>query len=891
MIIDEKDYIAHYGILRRSGRYPWGSGGTTLARSRTFLDVVQALKKEGMSEAEIARSFSTSEYPFTTTQLRALKTIAKNETLAADIGMAQKLRDKGLSNVKIGERMGKNESTVRSLLAEGRKDKADILQTTADMLKNEVDKGGYIDISSGVESYLAISSTKLNTAVAMLKEEGYVVHRIKVPQVTMRGQFTTTKVLAPPGTSYTEVSRNRDRIRQLQLVSNDGGRSYDPTNKPPISFSSKRLAVRYGEDGGNQEDGVIYIRPGVPDVSLGGSRYAQVRVLVDGNYYIKGMAMYKDDLPPGIDLQFNTNKKRSELGTDKLAALKKISDDPENPFTSTIRRQVLDKDGKVTSVMNLVNEEGTWDTWSKSLSSQFLSKQPVPFAKDQLEFTYERRKQQLDEIMALTNPAVKRRLLESFSDDADSAAVHLKAAALPRQASKVILPVNKMKPNEVYAPTFRNGERVVLIRHPHGGTFELPELTVNNRNPDAKRLLGDTPDAIGINYKVAERLSGADFDGDSVIVIPKKPGQVVTSPALEGLKGFDPQSKYPPYEGMKKMSPYTKQMQMGEISNLITDMTIKGANSSELAAAVRHSMVVIDAEKHSLDWKRSAKENGISNLRKKYQDQGTRYVGASTIISRAGSRMYVPERKPRSASKGGPIDPDTGKLVWEPTNARKSNGELKKIRSKKLAETDDAHTLSSGVPIEKVYADYSNRMKALANTARKASLSVKPTPYSPSAKEAFAKEVDSLNAKLNLVYRNRPLERQAQLIANANIALKRNSNPDMDDDDVKKLRFREIENARQRMGASSLKVDITPDEWKAIQAGAITNHRLTEILNKANLTQVKQYATPRTPTVMTSSNQRRAQSMLAAGYTQSEVADALGVALSTLKSSLSEKKG
>ena len=48
---------------------------------------------------------------------------------------------------------------------------------------------------------------------------------------------------------------------------------------------------------------------------------------------------------------------------------------------------------------------------------------------------------------------------------------------------------------------------------------------------------------------------------------------------------------------------------MGDVSNLITDMTIKGANNDELARAVRHSMVVIDSEKHNLDVKASARDN------------------------------------------------------------------------------------------------------------------------------------------------------------------------------------------------------------------------------------------------------------------------------------------
>jgi hypothetical protein len=147
------------------------------------------------------------------------------------------------------------------------------------------------------------------------------------------------------------------------------------------------------------------------------------------------------------------------------------------------------------------------------------------------------------------------------------------------------------------------------VRYPHGGTFEMPELTVNNQNREARSILSDkvkghARDAVGINSKVAARLSGADFDGDTVLVIPNDRRSVKTSAPLKELKDFDPQKRYPGYEGMKVMS--DKQKQMGDVSNLITDMTILGANPAEIARAVKHSMVVIDAEKHKLNYKQSA---------------------------------------------------------------------------------------------------------------------------------------------------------------------------------------------------------------------------------------------------------------------------------------------
>lgn len=884
MIIKEEDFLAHYGIIRRSGRYPWGSGDN--ASPSSFLGMVDNLRKQGLSETQIAEGLK-----MTTTQLRAAKSIAKTEERQSNIAMAQRLKEKGYSNVAIGQRMGLNESTVRSLLAPGQKDKADSLEATAQMLKAQVESKGLVDVGTGVEHHIptGVSRTKLNTAIAMLQQEGYGVHYVKVEQLGT-GQQTTIKVLSKPDVPYSEVYKNRANIKQVTEFSEDGGRSYLGL-QPPLNVSSKKIGVRYAEDGGADADGVIYVRPGKPELSLGSNRYAQVRIAVDGTHYLKGMAIYKDDLPDGVDLVFNTNKKNTG---NKLDAMKQLKDDPDNPFGAVVRQIVKkgsDGKDKVTSAMNIVNDEGDWEKWSRSLSSQMLSKQSPSLAQKQLAVTYERRKQTFDEIMSLTNPAVRRKLLESFADDADSAAVHLKAAAIPRQKTHVILPVNSLKETEVYAPNFRNGERVALVRFPHGGIFEIPVLTVNNRHPGARKLLGSRPpNAIGINSKVAQRLSGADFDGDTVLVIPNNNRKIKTAPALAGLKGFDPQSAYPGYPGMKKMTARQKAFEMGDVSNLITDMTIRGANTSELARAVRHSMVVIDAEKHGLNWKESAKANGIAQLKQKYQ--GSARAGASTLISRATSRLDVPERKPQSAAKGGAVDKATGKRVYEETGATYTNKQGKLVRktqrSTKLAETDDAFTLSSGTPIEKVYAQHSNQLKGLANAARKAAVSTRTTPYSPSAKTAYSKQVASLNSKLTLALRNAPLERQAQVLANAVVSQKRRDNPDLEPSEVKKLKAQALAEMRTRTGAQKQRIVITNEEWAAIQAGALSNNKLSQILNHADLDQVKQLATPKTSVLMSPAKQQRAQAMANSGYTQAEIADALGVSLTTLKTSISE---
>jgi DNA-binding CsgD family transcriptional regulator len=875
--------LYHYGILRRSGRYPWGSGEQSEERSRGFLGYVEELKVKGLSEVDIAKGLG-----ITTTQLRAARAIAKNEVGKADAALALRLKNKGLSNVAIGQRMKIAESSVRALLNPALADKRDVLVSTANLLEERLKQGGYLDIGSGTESHLGISSTKLSTAVAMLREKGYEVHNVQVDQLGT-GNKTTIKVLAPPGTKYVDIVRHPEDIKSVAAYSENGGHDYTAI-EPPANISSKRISIVYSEQGGGKADGVIYVRPGVEELSLGGAKYAQVRIAVDGTHYIKGMAMYKNNLPAGTDLEFHTSKSNTGNKLDALKAQK----DEENPFGATVRqRHYTDASGKKKlSPMNIVNEEGNWKDWSRTLSSQVLSKQSVGLARRQLDLALQTRRDELGEIRHLTNPVVKRQLLETFADTADSAAVHLKAAALPRQGTHVILPVETLKENEVYAPNYRNGERVALIRHPHAGPFEIPEVTVNNKHAGARAALGNAVDAIGIHPRVAERLSGADFDGDTVLVIPNNKGEVKTAAPLSGLKDFDPKQTYPGYKGMTPISPRAKQQQMGDVSNLITDMSIRGAKADELARAVRHSMVVIDAEKHNLNYKQSYVDNGIASLKEKYQGRGAtgRLAGASTIVSRASSEIRVPDRKLRPAAKGGAVDAATGAKVYEPTGATYKDKQgrtiAKTVRSTKLAEVSDAHALSSGMPIEEVYASHSNALKSLANQARKEALHTGSLNYSPSANKVHASEVASLNSKLNLALKNKPLERQAQLLAGSVVKARVSANPGIDPSDVKKIKGQALATARARVGAQKQKIEITDAEWQAIQSGAVSTSKLSQILDNADIDQVRKLATPRAATVMTPSKLAIAKARIAAGYTQAEVADSLGVPVSTLNSAL-----
>lgn len=880
--------LAHYGTPRRSGRYPWGSGENPYQGHQSFRMEVQEMKKSGMTEKAIAEHFGIS-----TTQLRARNAIAKNEKRKADEAMALRLKDKGYSNVAIGQRMGINESSVRALLDPAMKERSDILQSTAQALRDSVDKNGYIDVGAGVELWMGVKQTKLNTAVAMLQEEGYTVHYVKVKQLGT-GNETTIKVLAPPGTPYSEVCKHAYDIKPGIKYTEDGGRTWQ-TLKPPSSVDSKRIKINYAEDGGIDKDGVIEIRRGVQDLYMGNSKYAQVRIAVDGTHYLKGMAMYADDLPSGVDIRFNTSKhKGTPLKSDDSSVesvLKRMKDDPTNPFGAQYKQVHQNGDPKKPlSALNLVNEEGSWDTWSKSLSSQFLSKQSSKLAKEQLSKGLKDKVKAFDEISSLTNPTLKKKLLLTLGDEADSAAVDLKAAALPRQRTQVILPLKSLKDNEIYAPNFKHGETVVLVRHPHGGIFEIPQLKVNNKNKEGNRLLRQAKDAVGITAKVAQKLSGADFDGDTVLVIPNNSGKIKIAPSLAKLKHFDPKESYPGYPGMKVMTKRQKGQEMGKISNLITDMTIKGANQDEIARAVRHSMVVIDAEKHKLNYKQSELDNGISALKAKYQ--GGANHGASTLISRAGAKVYLPQRKERRFSKGGPIDPATGRKMYEPTNSSFINKEgklvINRTKSTRMAEALSAKELVSKehTQIESIYADYADSMKRLGNRARKEAMKQKPIARSASAQRVYAKEVSSLKSKLNVALKNAPLERRAQLIANDIITKKKKANPDLDSEDLKKLKGQALTEARARAGAGKQQIHISTKEWNAIQAGAVSPSTLSRILDHADLDEVKKLATPKNKPLMSPSKVARANALLDSGHTQSEVAQVLGVSLSTLKSSL-----
>lgn len=903
--------LYHYGTPRHSGRYPWGSGKDPYQSAVSFRSRIAELKRAGMSEVEIAKSFGMN-----TTQLRNEQKLAKARQREYDASLALKLHDKGWSNTAIAERMGRNESSVRNLLNPTLRERNNAIAANAKILKDQVDKYDYIDVSEGTAQQLGISEGKLNAAIQYAKREGYALHKISYRQMTT-GKPTRYYVLCKPGTTWAQAQNNQDKIHLMNDVYAEDEALKTVT--PPREISRDVVSIRYAEDGGTQRDGLIELRRGVPELNLGENKYAQVRIAVDGGLYLKGMAIYADDLPDGVNVRFNTNKHK---GTSFADTLKSMESDPDRPFGSTIKddsdliraqRHYIDKDGKEQlSALNIVKEEGDVARWTRSLPSQFLSKQNPKLAKRQLDIDAGIARSQLDDLLALTNPTVKSKLLEDFADELDRKATDLAAAPLPGQTNKLILPFPQLKDNEAYIPNLNTGDRVALVRFPHGGTFEIPTLTVNNKVASVRKALSNAADAIGINANVAERLSGADFDGDTVLVLPVNNVNIKSTPALERLKNFDPKEEYRGFPGMRVMTDREKGLEMGKVTNLITDMTVQNATLDEIARAVRHSMVVIDAVKHKLDWKRSEAENDIADLRAKYQpsDRGPN-GGASTLLSRSTSPVNIAERKLKPLYKMTDEEKKRyydGYNVYEETGAEKNKPVTRKDEAgneeivdwtktratqevSRMSLAEDAYELTSGgsrektTLIESIYADYANEMKAMAREARKAARSSDDIQYDANARKVYADEWRSLRAKLDASVAASPLERQAQRLANSRWRPKAYSNG-WPPEKRKKEASRELTRARNQLGAKRLTIDITDREWEAINAGAISPSFLREVLARADSDRLKQLATPRQSSGISAGLLSRARSMLKGNYTQAEVANLLGVSVSALSKAL-----
>lgn len=966
------DYLMHLGVSHDhnppgpgSGRYRWGSGERPNQRYWDLYSRVQKAKAAGFTETQIAIQMGfvrrdrygnpirnkDGEYLPNTSELRAQYQIAKDARLKDQLSMTKELigqidpdTGKPYTNAKIGEIVGRTEGWVRqhSNMTEDDILSKDKTNQVVNQLKELIDSGEYIDVGRGAELTLGCSKDRLNTALEILKEEGYNVYNLQVNQVgTGPGQKTTIQTLCKPGADFTDaVEALKDaRIKSVEGIDNEDTATRLGIREPNYVDLS-RVDVKYKEDGGDKKDGVVEIRaivgedgklyPATPDLSLGNAKYAQVRIAVDGGdelgaRYIKGMAVYNTDLPDDVDIRVNSNKSASQ-GLD--AALKKmnvrkdadgniIGVDMDNPFGSTVFQTEYEP-GKLSAI-NVVGDvwgknahvEGSWDEWSRNLPSQFLGKQSEELIKQQLKVKIDQKKAEYDEIMAVENPTVRRQLLLDFAEECDGAAVDLKAAPLPGQRVQVLLPLTTVKDNEVYAPKFENGTQLALVRFPHAGTFEIPIVKVNNNIAEAKAFLedarGQAQDAIGISKATADVLSGADFDGDTAIAIPmsrkNSQGEFVRTTnikgigngatKLPGMENFSPTDAYPgtdekgnPLPGVKLMNKKQKGTEMGKVSNLITDMQLKGCDDpDQLSRAVKYSMVVIDAEKHKLNYLQAKEDYRIQELVDEYQSKPNgKSGGASTILSMSSGDENVVQRK-----AGYKINPDTGEKIYELEPNRfytDKNGNIvqRTQKSTKMAEAKDARELLSDNPSNKelIYADYANQMKAMANSSRKEYMATPKLTMNPEARKEYAEEVAELKVELNNAKKNAPRERQAQMFANQTIAARRQENPDMSDEEYKKLRGQSLNAGRDRAGALKQRVTFTDEQVKAINAGAISDSMLSELLKNSSSDHYRQVFTPNNYRV-SNSTATMVKSLISNGWTREQIVEAGYASMATIE--------
>lgn len=815
--------------------------------------------------------------------------------------IAKQMEEEGISKSDMDTVFNAPKGTAARVLAAGQSKKDAKMNEIRDKIVNRVDEVKYLDIGKGTDIQLGVTRETLEGIVRGLEAEGYHTHTVYLKNLTDANKDTTMRVLSKEPDLKKVVAHKHD-IRSLDAW-------YDPEGKlrdiePPQQLDWDRVKIRYGDEGGKARDGMMQIRPGAEGLDLGDARYAQVRIAVGGTSYLKGVAIvdHTAKFPPGTDIIFNTNKPKGTPREDVLKPLKKevMSD---NPFGAVIKSQ--------KGYINFVSKEGDWNDWSAGLAAQMVSKQPDKFVKAQLDKTYGNIKKDFEAFQAIEHPVIRSHFLEEYARSLTTKANKLKAEGVEGERAQLLLSNPNLKPNEVYAPNYKNGERVCLIRYPHGGTFEIPELVVNNNHQSSRRILGNAIDAIMVNPSVAGKLSGADFDGDTVYVLPQNKKNPILSTELppsirKKVAEFDPEKYHVDMPSGKHV--VTKKYstdQMGIATNLISDMTTLKAPVGDIIDATLYSMVVIDSYKHNYDLKQAKKDFRINDLKKKYQ--GAANAGSATIITRARSKVKVYEHfdgtLERVKEKSYKTTGANGKEYREKYYVLEDGTEVSKKRVKEVRLMDitkDAHTLKSSHPntIEDRYANYANGLKALQNEAYKANAAIKMPKKDPQAAKQYAPEVQSIEGKLKAAMSKAPTERQIELLAEQRF--RHYSYPGMEAEDRKKLAARSRITARkivtgQSQGPKSRRSErmhLTDMEWQAIFHNALSPSTVKRVLEYCDSDEVREKVIPKGYQSIPSAKISRARAMLAQTsggkpkYTYAEVAEALGVSVSALRDNL-----
>jgi DNA-binding NarL/FixJ family response regulator len=86
------------------------------------------------------------------------------------------------------------------------------------------------------------------------------------------------------------------------------------------------------------------------------------------------------------------------------------------------------------------------------------------------------------------------------------------------------------------------------------------------------------------------------------------------------------------------------------------------------------------------------------------------------------------------------------------------------------------------------------------------------------------------------------------------------------------------------VGAKKKRIEISDKEWEAIQAGAISDQKLKDILANTDSEYVKKLATPKNSSVkLTQSQINRIRAMYNTGYSMADIAESMGVSASTVR--------
>ena len=187
------EQISHIGMPRRSGRYPWGSGGE-------YTKAVNKMASQGFTEKEIAKALGIS-----TTVLRNQKALAKAEEKEAMRLNVIRQKERGMSIAAIAREFKIPASTVSDLLKPGANLKFQIINSISNVLRKIIGEKRFVDVGDGAEVFMEVSRPKLDNAITNLRNEGYKLYYLKQENLQAPGKVMTVKVLGAPDSTMGEL--------------------------------------------------------------------------------------------------------------------------------------------------------------------------------------------------------------------------------------------------------------------------------------------------------------------------------------------------------------------------------------------------------------------------------------------------------------------------------------------------------------------------------------------------------------------------------------------------------------------------------------------------------------------------------------------------------------